>query len=148
MAVTIATQRVANAFRLRLLIARSESGAPTLAERLSGGLHIGSPPDNANYPYGALRVLNVRRADVDAPFFTADVEVQLFYRPRSEHNALQDATDLAVEVLVDYVDLSQGIHDVDVRDSDVLPPFSEGADPEVIMSRTMFSALLFPPALT
>lgn len=136
--------RVAQAFRLRFLLTRPDAGTATLAETLSGGLHVGSPPDNAQYPYGAFRVLNVRQRDIDAPLYRADVELQLFARPRTEAAALQAATDAAVEAVVGWSDLPNGIRNVGVRDSDVLPPFSEHADPEVVTSRSVFTVDLFP----
>lgn len=145
MAVTTVDLRaIAQAFRLRFLLYRSATGSATLAERLTGGLHRGSPPDNADYPYGAIRVLNLRPYPIDAPYFSADVELLLFFRPRADADALQDATDVAVEAGNGWTDLATGIYRVDVRDSDVLPAFSEAADPEVIASRTMFAAVLFP----
>ena len=149
---TVDTLAVARAMRLRLLTYRSATGAPTLAERLSGGLHRGSPPDNADFPYGAFRVLNLRPHPVDGPYFVADVELMLFYRPRSDGDALQDATDVAVEALTTYDDdpasLADGVFQVDVRDRDELPPFTESADPEVIQSRVTFSVVLFPVPVT
>lgn len=145
---TIDIATVSRALRLRFLLARSATGSATLAERLSGGLHDGSPPDNADYPYGALRLLNLRRRPIDGPYFTADVELQLFFRPRAEAAALREATDVAVEAVVGWYDLTVGISDVDVRDSDMLPPFSEAADPEVVTSRSTFTVDLFPAPLT
>jgi len=145
---TVDLRAVAHALRLRLLLTRSVTGSETLAERLSGGLHRGSPPDNADYPYGAFRVMNLRPHTIDAPVFTADVELMLFFRPRAEADALQDATDVAVEALSGFVDLTAGIYQVDVRDADVLPAFSESADPEIIVSRTTFAVKLFPAPIT
>lgn len=141
---TVDVRAVSQAIRLRLLLYRSVSGTATLAERLSGGLHRGTPPDNAPFPYGAFRVLNLRSYPIDGPYFTADIEVRLFFRPRSEQDALQDATDVAVEALAGWVDLPNGIWQVDVRDRDELSPFSEAADPEVIESRATFAAVFYP----
>lgn len=141
---TVDLDPVEQAIRLRLLLTRSATGSPTLAERLSGGLHVGSPPDNADYPYGALRLLNIRPYPIDAPMFVGDVELQLFFRPRSEARALRQATDVATEALDNWKDLTVGITRVRVRDADVLPPFSEHADHEVITSRATFSIVLFP----
>lgn len=142
---TVDLAAVQRALRLRFLLFRGASGGPTLAERLSGGLHRGSPPDNAAYPYGAFRVLNLRPYPIDAPYFTADVELLLFMRPRAEADALQEATDLAVEAGVGFTDRTAGIDRMEVRDADVLPAFSEPADPEVIASRTTFLIVLYPP---
>lgn len=144
---TLDTDAVEDAIRLRLLTYRSVTGSPTLAERLAGGLHIGSPPDNSDYPYAVLRVLNVRRGDVDGPFFSGEVEVRLFFRPRSEGRALRRANDVAIEALVGFVDLVAGVHDLDVRDADVLPPFPQSADPEVIESHITFAGQFFAPAV-
>lgn len=144
MAHTPNKRAVGQRYRLRLLTHRNDAGDPTLAERLSGGLHYGSPPDNAPYPYGVLRVHNLRPYPVDAPYFTADVEVQLYYRPRAEYVALQDAADVAREAADGFVDLAAGIAETNLRDDDELPPFTEGDDPEVIASRLVFAAKLFP----
>jgi hypothetical protein len=145
--LTVDLEAAERALRIRALTYRSVTGVATLAERLSGGLHVGSPPDNANYPYGALRVLNLRTPMLDAPIYGVQVEVQLFYRPRAEASALRQATDVLVESLEQWSDAdarAAGIYRTEVRDVDILPPFSEAADPEVIASRATFDVELYP----
>ncbi len=135
---------VEQALRLRFLLYRSGS-KPTLAETLSGGLHIGSPPDNAPYPYGAFRLMNERDTNIDAPGSMVDVELMLFHRPRAEAATLRQMADVAKEAGKTAAVLPL-IHSATVRDADVLPPFSEAADPEVIVARLTFTLELFPTA--
>ena len=144
MAHTIKRAAVVKAFRARLLLARPDDGSDTLAERLRGGLHIGSPPDNADYQYGAMRGENLQRRNIDGPFFRLEVLLDLFHRPRSEAEALRETTDTAVAVAVGWCDLAVGISNVEVLDSDEVPPFSESKDPEVIRTRTRFALDLHP----
>ncbi len=142
---TVDLAPVEQALRLRFLLYRSGT-KPTLAETLSGGLHIGSPPDNAPYPYGAFRILNERDIDLDAPGATVDVELLLFHRPRAESAALRTMADVAKEAgRTAARDLAE-VHSSVVRDADVLPAFSEAADPEVIVARLTFTLDLFPAA--
>lgn len=128
-------------FRLRLLTYRPASGAPALAESLSGGLNDTTDA----YPRGVFRILNVRpRRGADGPFFGGELEVTLFNRPRTAASALEALSDIANEAVVGYVNLPAGVFSVQPRDRDTERPMSERADPEVVETTSTFDLLLFP----
>jgi hypothetical protein len=128
-------------FRWRLLTFRPASGASSLAEALSGGLNDVTDA----FPRGAFRIYNVRRRrGADAPFFTGELELKLFHRPRTQEIALEELADVANEALAGWYDLAAGVFEVLPRDRDTEPRFSERADPEVVENVSTFDLLLFP----
>lgn len=132
-------------FRVRLLTHRRAPGAQTLAERLPGGVSQGTPSDQATYPYGVFRFLNVRETpDQGDPRWQGSVELFVFHGSRAEADALEETTDMGVAALVSYRDLDRGVHRVRLADRDTMPPFTERSDPEVIQTRTVFDILLVP----
>jgi hypothetical protein len=126
--------------------------ADTLATRLNGIYQV-QVPDNAPFPYGVLRLdNNVSHGAYNADRLTADLELQLYDRPREKLANLERSADVADMALLRFTTGSTppGVGVVFGRDRtrNTLPPFPAPADREVCAIRLVFPLTIWPAYLT
>jgi hypothetical protein len=140
---------VYRAIRLRLLTFEPLDGGLTLAERLSGGVAILTPPDDAPMPYMAIRLQNMRGSlREQGARLTAELELMAFHRPRENADDLEVLVDVADQAMRQWAYTSGGSIACVAQRRDTLPPFRDDADPEVVQIRVVYDLILRPQFLT
>jgi hypothetical protein len=144
---TDSTKAVYKVLRDHLLSFAPNGGGQTLTTRLGGRLYVVRPPDEADYPYGLLRLFGwgglLRR--------TVNLEVVLYFRPVTQAQAAEDAMDVVDQAMLM---LSSGTGNNPVYRTgtggqrDTLPPAPDVVDKELVVVRSVYPLIVWPSMLT
>lgn len=148
MASTTTSDAIMDAARLRMLTFQPGDGSDTLALRLSGGIALVAPPDDAPAPYGVLRITDMRERRSQRGRLTIELEAQWFHRPRAMARSLERIADIADQAMSGWTVTTPGgvIACVGHRRQTMQP--LTGDDPELIRVRDLFDLVCWPRYLT
>lgn len=148
----MSTVGIEDTLRTRLLTHERLSGA-TLATILGtaagagsdGKLYKNEAPDNVTGPYAVMWFKNRRPTPDVAVRQTAELEVQIFGRPRSMQATCEEAADACDEaMLTEYTDVSSRVISCSGGLRSAMPPASEPADREVVQIRLVYTLIVYP----
>lgn len=145
---TATTDRIYDAIRNRLLTFEPDDASGTLAARLSGGLALIVPPDDAPPPYAAIRLSDVRARRSQPGRITVECEALFVHRPRAKVRELERLADVADQAMFRWTDAVNGVIACTGWRRQTLPPFKETSDPEIVQVRTVYDLVCWPALFT
>lgn len=140
---------VYRAIRLHLLTFEPMGGGLTLAERLSGGISVIAPPDQAPMAFMVIRLQNMRGSLREkGGRLTGELELAAFHRPREMADDLEILVDVADEAMNGWAYTNGGSILCVGKRRDTLPPFGDKDDPELVRIRVIYDLIIRPHFLT
>lgn len=132
--------------RDRILDFPPPAGGSTLRTSLTGGLHVGSAPDDVTYPYGVMRVTANREGEDGDHREVLFVELMLYNRPRLKGLKVVEAfADLADQALYKWVSTTDGgPMFTGPRTRTTLPVFPDPADRDIAAVRLLYRVVAWP----
>jgi hypothetical protein len=136
----------------RLLGYRGPTGA-TLGASLSASdgsvrLYQVRAPDNAPFPYATMRLISTRDGGYKGLRAKGQLEVLLYGRPWSQHQALEGLADLLDQAMLFFVRSNDGLTFTQDATRTTLPVAPAPADSETVTIRLMYSVAFWPKFLT
>jgi hypothetical protein len=111
--------------------------------------YIQIPDNNDTWPCASYRFINrITSGAYNGDRETADLEVMIFGRPRSQQQTVEDAADICDEAMLRYIDSTSGLIFSRSRQRDSLPPFDDPADREIVAVRLAYPCVIWPRYLT
>jgi hypothetical protein len=106
---TTSTQAMTTDLRNRLLNFAPETGA-TLNSRLGGRLYVSQAPDEVDYPYAVIRLVDRRQTDGYAGMRESfEIELAIFDRPRGKQWQAEAIADVAQQAFLKWEVYSSGL---------------------------------------
>lgn len=132
------------------LLNTADANSHTLAQTLGTRLYIVDVPSDATFPYGVMRLQNRRSGGWQLTMREeAELEVLFYARPFSALSAIEIAADLADGAMYLYQDRSGGgIVSCNRHRRDSIERFTDPADRELAIVRSVYSLILWPEYLT
>lgn len=145
---TTSTQGMMQDLRSRLLTFQPASG-DTLNTSLGGRLYTVQAPDNAEYPYAVIRLVDRRQTDGYGGLReTFDVELSIVDRPRTQQWRAEGIADVAEQAFRDWDLATSGIlFSRHVRRL-TLPPAPSPMDRELVQIVLFVPIVAWPVMLT
>lgn len=144
------TEALYKALRTRLLTFQA-LGSPTpdtLGDSLTD-IWIVQGPDNAEYPYGIMRLqARMRSGEYAGEREEMDLELLLYDRPRAQQYAVEEYADIADQALLRYASSSAGFVFSGSSERDTIPMNTPISDREVVAVRCVYHLIVWPQFLT
>ena len=144
---TTSTANIWRTVRSRILGYQPPSGA-TLQTRLGGRFYMVQAPDDADWPHAIGRLTLPSSGAYNGERLEGELELQIYDRPRSKAEALEDMADVADQAMLRYADATSGLIFSRERRRDTLPAFLPPADREVVAIRLVYQLVVWPLYLT
>lgn len=149
---TASTVAILTMLHERLLSYRGPNGA-TLGNALTGTdgvvrLYQVRVPDNTPYPFAVMRMISARSGEYKGLRVTAQLEIQLYGRPWSEHQRMEALADLIDEAMLFFVRSNDGLTFSTSSTRVTLPPAPAPMDGETVAIRLVYNLAFWPRYLT
>lgn len=151
--MTVATTKATYETLYTRLLTFQPTGTPTpdtLADGLTGGLWVASPPEDAwdKYPFGVMRLVNRQTGgEYDGIRETADLEVLLYHRGVTNRHALESLADTCDEAMLGWF-INSGPAFSGARQRDTFEQPSPPAQRDVVVVRLVYQLVVWPGWLT
>lgn len=145
---TRSTNEILETLRRALLDYENANG-DALRDTLGENLWRNRAPDNQPFPYGTMRLSTRNDGKYHGLRLEGKLEVQIYGRPASQLEVLNDAADLCDQAMTFYVGASAGgLMFTHAFQRDEMPPAGSPVDSETCTIRLVYSLAIWPAYLT